>query len=168
MMKTSKSSGTGFREARRRAAIRLLRRGARQRDVADRLGVTREAVRRWWQAYESGGVAAIKAKPRGGPKRKVSEAALKKELPRTLLQGAEANGFTNDLWTLDRIATVIERDFGVRYSVGHTWRLLHHVLGWSCQKPQRKALERDEEMVRAFLMREWPDLKKTLSRDAQR
>jgi len=167
-MKTIKSSGTGFREARRRAAIRLLRKGIRQCDVAERLGVTREAVRRWWHAYESGGVAAIRAKPRGGPKRKVSEAELKEGLPGTLLQGAEANGFTNDIWTLDRIATVIQRDFGVRYSIGHTWRILHELLGWSCQKPQRKALERNEDAVRAFLVREWPDLKKTLSRDAQR
>jgi transposase len=145
----------------------MLRAGARQCDVADQLGVSREAVRRWWRGYERDGITALKARPRGGPKRKVSETALKKGLPRALLKGAEANGFTNDIWTLDRVATVIERDFGVRYSIGHTWRILHELLGWSCQKPQRKALERDEEAVRTFLMREWPDLKKTLSRDAQ-
>lgn len=167
-MKKTKPSGTAFREARRVAAVRLLRKGHRQCDVAARLGVTRESVRRWWQRYERDGIAGLRARRRGGPKRKVPVSILKRDLPKTLLKGAEANGFSGDLWTLERVAKVIERDYGARYSIGHTWRILHDLLEWTSQRPQRKALERDERVIRQWLMQEWPDLKKTLSADARR
>ena len=68
--------------------------------------------------------------------------------PEELLQvGAEAAGFDTDLWTCPRVAKLIRKRFGARYHVDHIGRLLGS-LGWSPQRPQRRALERDEARIR--------------------
>ena len=54
-------------------------------------------------------------------------------LKRALTDGAMHHGFGTDLWTLPRIAQVIEKLFGVRYHPGHVWRVMHR-LGWSLQR----------------------------------
>ncbi len=76
-----------------------------------------------------------------------------------MIQGAQAAGYPTDLWTCPRVAEQIERRFGVRYHVDHVGRLLHE-LGWSPQKPARRALERDEDAIRRWVRHEWPRVKK--------
>jgi hypothetical protein len=76
-----------------------------------------------------------------------------------LLQGAQAAGYPTDLWTCPRVADVIRSRFGVQYHADHVGRLLHS-LGWSPQKPQRRAVERDEEQVQTWIKQEWPRVKK--------
>lgn len=71
-------------------------------------------------------------------------------------------GFDTDLWTCPRVTQVIAQTFGVRYHVDHVWKLLH-VLGWSCQKPQLWARERDETAIRRWREHDWPRIKKELS-----
>jgi transposase len=156
-----------MREARRLEAIRLIKHGATQADVARQFRVSREAVRKWWDRYGLGGIRALYARRRGGPKRRVALSVLRQKLPRLLLRGATAYGFFTDLWTLSRVAAVIEREFGTHYSVGHTWRVLHDGLGWTCQKPERRARERDEKLVQAWRREQWPAIKKTPSRAVQ-
>ncbi len=78
-----------------------------------------------------------------------------------LLRGAKAAGFPTDLWTCPRIAKVIEERFGVHYHVDHIGRMLH-ALGWSPQKPQRRALERDEEAIGRWTKEDWPRIKRGL------
>jgi len=141
--------------------VRLLRYGRTKAAVAERFGVTDEAVRKWWKLYEHGGMRALRARPRRGPKRKVALSVLRRRLPKILLEGAEKHGFRTDLWTLDRVGRVIAREMGVRYSSAQTWRLLDEVLGWSWQKPERRARERDEEQVADWRERQWPQVKKT-------
>jgi transposase len=51
-----------------------------------------------------------------------------------------------DLWSLRRIAEVIRKRFGTTYHPNHVWRLLVR-MGWSCQKPERRALQRNEEGI---------------------
>jgi len=160
-------SGARFREKRRMDAVRLVRHGVSKSDVARRFGVSDEAVRKWWKQYEVGGLRALRARPRLGPKRKVSLGVLQRRLPKILLEGAEVHGFRTDLWTLERIAKVIARETGVRYSSAQTWRLLDQVLNWSWQKPERRARERDEEQVKDWRRRQWPRVKKTPSRTAE-
>ncbi len=86
---------------------------------------------------------ALKAKPHPGRPPKLSE-QQKQELAAILRQGAIAAGFPTDLWTLKRVAAVIERHFGVKYHPSHVWRVVGST-GWSAQKPERRARERDEE-----------------------
>ncbi len=64
------------------------------------------------------------------------------------------------MWTLKRVRLWIEREFGVRHSEVHVWRLLGQ-LGFSNQKPDRRALERDEAAIEHWRKHTWPALKKT-------
>jgi transposase len=80
-------------------------------------------------------------------------------LEEILLEGAQAAGYPSDLWTCRRVAEVVARRFGVEYHPGHVARLLHG-LGWSPQKPQRRAIERDDQRVQAWIKQDWPRVKK--------
>jgi len=79
-----------------------------------------------------------------------------------LTSGAEANGYANDLWTLPRVAEVIARVTGVSYHPGHVWYLLRDQLDWTCQRPARRAVERNDEAVERWVTQRWPQLKKGL------
>ena len=79
---------------------------------------------------------------------------------RLLVKGPLAQGYRTNLWTTARIAELVEREFGVRYHRDHIGRLMHG-LGWSPQKPERRALERDEEEIARWKREEWPRIKKT-------
>jgi len=78
-----------------------------------------------------------------------------------LLQGAMAHDFGTELWTLKRVRALIERLYGVRFSEVHVWRLLG-AMGFSSQKPERRAIERDEAAVLAWKRKTWPALKKSV------
>jgi transposase len=79
-----------------------------------------------------------------------------------LLKGAEANGYPNDVWTLRRVAEVIERVTGVSYHPAHVWSILRHELRWSWQRPARRANERNDEAIQQWVKTRWPRLKKGL------
>jgi Winged helix-turn helix len=63
------------------------------------------------------------------------------------------------VWTGERVAEVIRREFGVRYHPAHVSRLLAK-LGLSLQKPQRLADQRDEAAIERWKEERWPELKK--------
>jgi transposase len=130
-------------ERRRLRAVALLTQGRPPFEVARMIGVDRRSVRRWKAAYGRKGRSALEARPACGRPPKLP-AAQTHRLERELLRGAKATGFPTDLWTCPRVARLIERRFRVHYHVDHIGRLLHS-LGWSPQKPARRAVERDEE-----------------------
>jgi transposase len=145
-------------ENRRYEAIALLEEGYQPVEVAKRLGVDRRSVRRWKASKTKKGLAALKAKPSPGRPSQL-QSKQKEKLRQIILRGAEANGFTTALWTCPRIAELIHRKFGVRYHVDHVSRLLHS-LGFSPQKPERRAIERDEKGIRRWTKVHWPKIKK--------
>jgi transposase len=146
-------------ERRRLAALQLLGEGLLPSEVAKRIGVDRRSVRRWKAAARLEGEAGVKAHPASGRPPKLN-AKDKRALEGLLLKGPLAAGFGTDLWTCPRVAQVIEERFGVQYHVDHIGRLLHD-LGWSPQKPARRAIERDEEEIRRWVREDWPRVKKT-------
>jgi transposase len=148
-------------QKRRHQAVELLGRGERPVDVARKLGVNRRTVRFWNAAYRKDGLHGLEARPNTGRPPKLT-AACKKKLERALLRGAEAHGFSTPLWTCSRIQNIVEKQFGVRYHISHIWRLLLS-LGWSPQKPERRARERDERAIRRWVKTDWPRLKKKRS-----
>lgn len=148
-------------ECRRRQAIAMVQEGLSRAEVARRLGVGSGTVTRWWQAYEYQGEEGLKAKPHPGPKPKLN-GRQRRWLVQRLLKGAKAHGYTTDLWTCPRIAEVIERHYGVRYHIDHIPRLMA-LLGWSCQKPEKRAVERDEKAIQQWVARDWPRIKKRRS-----
>lgn len=145
-------------QRRRERAWALLHQGYPPVEVAERVGVDRRSVRRWKAAVRERGRRALRAKPVPGRPRKLDVQSLK-WLERDLLEGAQAAGFPTDLWTCPRIAELIQSRFGVHYEVSGVWRLLR-ALGWTPQKPERRAVERKEREIQRWIKKEWPRIKK--------
>jgi transposase len=114
---------------------------------------------RWRNARESGGEGALKVKTASGRPPKLTE-KQRRSLEKILLKGPLATGYRTDLWTTARVAEVIERKFGVRYHRDHIGRLLGQ-MGWSHQKPERRASQRDEDRIADWVKNDWPRVKKT-------
>ncbi len=145
-------------EKRRIRASKLFAKGYSAPEVARRFGVARQVVYRWKEAWEQGGKAALASKGPAGRKAKLTLEQTQ-QVTDALLAGPAAHGYRTDLWTLPRVAALIEELTGVRYHPGHVWRLLG-ASGFSCQRPERRAVERDEKAIRHWQRVEWPALKK--------
>jgi len=100
----------------------------------------------------------LKAKPHPGKPRRLT-AKQRERLAKLLLQGARKHGYSTELWTLARVAEVIAVNFGVEYHPGHVWRVLQG-MGWSNQKPERRARQRDEQAIATWRQQDWPGVKK--------
>ena len=124
-------------ERRRRHAMALLDGGMKPADVARAVGTSPASVGRWRKARRRGESPAAKPHPGRPPK---LSAARRRRLVRLLTQGPRSHGFANELWTLERVAVVIRREFGVSRHPSAVWHTLR-ALGWSRQKPQRLARE---------------------------
>jgi transposase len=145
-------------ERRRQKAARLFDKGLGAPEVARRLGVARQVGYRWKDAWQKGGVAALASKGRTGPKSRL-DALQTQQVLEALLQGPGAHGYKTQLWTLPRVAVLIEQLTGVRYHPGHVWKLLGSS-GFSCQRPERRAVERDEPAIGHWKQVRWPAIKK--------
>lgn len=161
MSKTERQSE--LLQRRRLRAGRMLRRGVAQAEVARRVSVTRTTVSQWNAQLQSGGLEALKRRPRGRPAG--LESSQRRELMQALKAGALAEGFPTDLWTLPRVGQLIERRFSRSYSESQVWRILV-ALGFSCQRPSGRALERNEAVIQRWKQTRWPVLKKTLRNKA--
>ena len=138
---------------------RLLQQGVSEAEVARLVGVHRQSVNRWAQQLANGGRGALKRAPRTGRPPQLS-AMDRKRIEQGLKRGPEALGYRTALWTAWRVADLIERECGVKYSTVQAWRVLRS-LGWSPQRPAGRALERNEPAIRRWKRERWPELKKT-------
>jgi transposase len=145
-------------QKRREYAIRLLESGKTFSAVARAVSASRSSVLRWQHTYLQHGWRGLHAKPIPGRPARLS-ARQKDKLVQVLLDGPMAAGFKTDLWTLKRIAQIIKRLFGIRYHPSHVWKILVE-LGWSCQKPERRATQRDEKAIAHWKRYIWPQIKK--------
>jgi transposase len=145
-------------EARRLRAASLFRQGESQAEVARVLGVHRQTAHRWAKRFESEGRTALKKAGRAGRKPRLSVVELRR-IEQGLKRGPEVLGYETSLWTAPRVADLIERECGIRYHPGHVWKILRQ-MGWSCQRPAGRALERDEAAIRRWKKQRWPALKK--------
>jgi transposase len=152
-----------WREWRRLRALHLKQQGWYQRDIADALGASEEAVSRWLARARDGGPEALRARPAPGRPPKLSP-AQKRLIPEFPWHGAEAYGFRGDVWTCARVAWVLEEEFGVRYHKDHVGRLLKE-LRWTPQVPIRRALQRDEGAIQRWRDEAWPELQKRARRE---
>ncbi len=140
-------------ERRRKQAVQAVTAGESRRTVANVLGVHYKTVARWArQARQPGGVAA---KPASRPEPGLSDADLR-TLEGLLAKGAKAHGWHNELWTAARVARLIEREFDLAYHPEHVRKILKRRLGWTSQKPRRKARERDDQEVARWVGDEFP------------
>ena len=160
-MSSAKGSKRDFAamEKRRIKAASMFEKGKPQAQVARVLGVSRQSASVWYHRWKEEGSRGLKAAGRAGRKPRITRKQLI-QVERELTKGPRAFGYSTDLWTLPRIATVIEKVTGVSYHPGHVWRIVRS-MGWSCQKPARVAAERDEAEIARWLKTAWPKVKKT-------
>jgi transposase len=153
-------------EKRRQRAGRLFANGYSAPEVARRLRVARQVAYRWRNAWAQGGASALVSKGPAGRKSKLNAEQLD-AVTAALVAGPQAQGYKTELGTLPRVADLIEELTGVRYHPGHVWRLLGES-GFSCQRPERRAVERDERAIRRWKRVQWPALKKKRNKSAER
>lgn len=137
----------------------LLQQGLSLREVARRVRASVSSVSRWRQAWTQGGEAALAPKPVPGCPRKLTDAQCA-QLLHLLSKGARAYGFPNELWTLQRIAAVMQVEFRVRYHPCHVWKLLRR-LELSCQVPEQRPIQRNEPAIARWKRHRWPAIKKS-------
>jgi transposase len=146
------------RERVRLAAAEWIEEGATDREVAARFRVTRMSANRWRRTLAEGGRPALASKGAGGASCRLTRAQLD-ELQLLLDTGPAEYGWTDQCWTLPRIAAVVRERFGVDYTLPGLDLLLHRI-GWSVQVPARAAAERDEERIDAWPEETWPAIKR--------
>ncbi len=145
---------------RRQRALALLDAGYSLNEVGRRIGCNPSSVMRWRDARKRKGAKGLEVRfSPGRPPRLARKQRAR--LVKLLLRGPIAHGYHSNLWTTARIAQVIQREFGVRYHRDHVGRLMHS-LQWSHQKPERRAVERDEEAIERWKRYRWLQIKKTL------
>jgi transposase len=139
-------------------AANLLAKGLRQSEVARRVGAHRQSVSKWAAELQAKGRAGLKKAGCAGRKPRLSTEQIS-QIEHGLKRGPQALGYETSLWTANRVAHLIEYESGVSYHPGHVWKILRQ-LGWSCQRPAGRALERDEKAIEHWKKERWPEVKK--------
>lgn len=151
-------SGKKLEERRQQAVREVEVEGASPASVAKKYKVEVGTIYRWCGKYRKDKKHGLKSRPTPGAPRRLTDQQLT-ELEKLLLKGAKANGFANDLWTCPRIKELIKDRFEVDYHVDHIVRLLGR-MGWSAQRPTKRALERDDKRIREWVKKDLPAIKK--------
>jgi transposase len=142
-------------------AGKLLLQGMLIAEVADAVEASTSSVGRWKQIVEREGLDGLHAKPVPGRPPRLSSAE-RRQLEELLRKGPREAGMASDAWTCTRVVRLIEQQFGVTYHPDHVRRILD-ALGWSCQRPEQRARERDEAAIARWREQEWPRIKKGVS-----
>jgi transposase len=141
-----------WREERRLRCLDLYKKGWRQRDIAEALGVTKGAVSQWVKIFkdlpEAEQAAALHIKKSTGRTPSIASEDRPK-LVELVNKGAESAGFVGDVWTAPRVQSVAKRELGVRVGLTTIKKFLHSE-GFSVQKPIVKATQQDEAAVARF------------------
>jgi transposase len=145
-------------EQRRMEAAQLLKSGLSEAEVARRVGVHRQSVNRWGRQLVESGRKGLRQAGRAGRKPRLTAPDLKR-IEKGLQRGPQALGYESNMWTAARVGDLIEQECGIKYHEGHVWRILQQ-MGWSCQRPTGRAIERDEEAVQQWKKKRWPAIKK--------
>ena len=143
---------------RRIRAGRMLLAGKTPAEAAAAVGVARQTAYTWKAVLKGGGIDALRNMPTRGRPARLDDEQLQ-ALASVLLQSPTEHGFGSELWTLKRIGSLIEQRYDVKFSQTQVWRILG-TLGFSAQKPDRRAIERNEEAVQVWKRKTWPALKK--------
>ena len=147
-------------EARRRRALQLLENDISLHEVARQIGCHPSSVMRWRDRLRELGEEGLQVRSSPGRPLRLG-AQQRKQLLNQLLRGPGAFGWRTEVWTTSRIAQLIEKEFQVTYHPDHVGRLMH-ALGWSHQKPERRAVQRNEGAIAAWKVKDWVRVKKTL------
>ena len=144
-------------EARRLQAAPYFKKQWSERVIGRMCGVSSVAIHQWKVAWKAKGLNGLRAGYYGPPSKLPPH--KEKTVRKKILEGAEIHGFSGDFWTLNRITEAVKSWTGVLYQDRSVWHLLRR-LGFSCQKPLKRAVERDEEAIRTWKQKTWLLIKK--------
>jgi len=159
--------GQAAQEELRRRAVALVGQGRSQTEVAGLLDVSRQLVSEWVRAQRLGGDDALAAGKRGrrpGEKTALSpsqQAQIAKAIAEKNPDQLRLPGF---LWTRALVCELIDRRFQIRVAEKTAGRYLR-AWGFSPQKPARRALEQNPEMVARWLDQRYPAIKERAHRE---
>lgn len=148
----------GQMERRRIRAAALFRTKLKHAEIARRFMVSRAAIRQWYVIWKKNGRRGLRGAGRLGRKPRLTTEKIE-QVRKVLLKGPEAAGYQTEFWNLDRIAAVIRKTVRVSYHPSHVWKVLAN-MGWSCQKPETRAKERNEKAIRNWAWGTWPRIQK--------
>ena len=152
-------------EARRRLAVARVNEGWKQKDVAAFLGVSTRAVGKWMAAYRASGEDGLRSRPRPGATPKLSKRQERAVLS-WVAKSPRAFGYPDDLWTTRRLAQVIEKKYGVHFNPNYLAEWLTR-RGYTPQRPEARAVERDEPAIARWVAEDWPRIKKRRGRSTR-
>lgn len=145
-------------ERRRLAAGRMFDRGKSQYAVAKHYGVSTAATNQWYARWKAEGEQGLASKGHPGFRSQYTK-EKKQELKQLILARPSAMGYATDFWTIERIRIAAQKKLGVTLGTKGTWMAIMS-LGFSVQKPIRRAKERNEKGIRDWKLKEFPKLKK--------
>jgi len=157
-MKHAPSERTNWLERRRLQAGKFFEKEKTQAWVARHFRVSTATTNAWAKAWKNKGAEGLKAKGRPGAPPKLSEDKLAK-VEKALIEGPQTQGYDTELWTLSRIAKLVKKTTGASYHPGHVWKILQD-LGWTAQRPETRARERNEKKIKTWMRTEFPRIQK--------
>lgn len=158
MHKPHTSLSRHAREAARKKAGRMFGQGKTQAEIARHFGVSPAAVCKWHRAWNKQGQKGLASKGPPGFASALTEDKRKK-FKTAILKGPLVHGYKTDLWTLRRLSDVLKKTTRVGFGPVRTWQIVRS-LGFTPQKPQVKAKERNEKAIADWKTRRLPSLKK--------
>ncbi len=159
-MKNSHKSSLSHKdkECIRLKAGKMFNKGYSQADVARKFNVSTAATNQWYQTWEKNGLDGLKSKGHTGFDSKLTK-EKRQAFKKAILKGPHFFGYETDLWTLSRLATVMRKVNKLKFSEVWIWKIVRD-LGFTPQKPQVKAKQRDEKKIKEWKENVLPDLKK--------
>lgn len=130
-------------ELRRKIAARLFERGMSLTEVAAAVGSSVSSAHRWRDAWKHGSTLRPRSHPGRVPRLSGKQ---QRALVDALCKGTRTWGYAPSGWTGPLVRDLIRRLFGIEYHRQYVPRLLRK-LGWSPQKPERRARERSERDI---------------------
>lgn len=145
-------------ESKRLIAANMFEQGLSTAVIAASLQVDDQTIRRWRRVFKAQGRAGLAcSKHHGRPSRLTAE--QKQQISTLLLKNPQELGFDRHLWTQQLIADLILSKFDISYHHDHIGVILKE-LGFTHQKPMRRARERDEAKIESWRKETWPELLK--------
>lgn len=164
MERDARSLPAAAQESLRLRAIRAVLTGAKQVEVAQLLGVTRQAVARWVQAHRRGGVKALETRRRGRPPGGRMQAWQAAHVLTALTSSPDQSALEELLWTREEIARLIRQQFGLRLS---RWTVQRYLKEWGLAIPnlrRRFATGRSAAQQR-WRVEEYPRIRRQARRE---
>jgi transposase len=123
------------------------------------LGLNRTTIYDWLAKFRAGGYGALKSKPTPGPKPKLNSKMLKWVYDVVTQKNPRQMRFEFALWTREMVQQLILKKYRIKLGLKSIGKLLAQ-LGITCQKPLYKAIQKDETLVRKWLKKSFPEIKK--------